>query len=252
MKRSYTWKPDIPDHRDRAFSLAAPAALPTFVAPLGATDRVEDQGHLGSCTGNASTTALEISLKTTTQYSRLMAYYNGRLLENNVRRDDGAMIRDVIKGIQTYGVASEALWPYYVTKFATKPTAAAYTDAKKVLPLVASYERLTTITDIKTALVSGLGVVFGFSVPVYFESQDVATNGWVRLPTKADKIVGGHAVCAIGYDERNADGKGSFVWVRNSWGNMWGIAGNFKMPYGWFTDPNRIVDDIWVMHPKVL
>lgn len=252
MKRSYNWKPDMPDHRDRAFTLKAPAALPAFVDPLGTKNRVEDQGPLGSCTGNSATSALEISLKTTTQYSRLMAYYNGRLIENNVRRDDGAMIRDVIKGISKYGVAHETVWPYIITKFAATPTVAAYTDAKKVLPLVASYERLTTITDIKTALAAGLGVVFGFSVPEYFTSQEVAATGWVRTPTISDKVIGGHAVCAIGYDERNADTKGSFVWVRNSWGTGWGLNGNFKMPYGWFTDPNRIVDDIWVMHPKVV
>lgn len=249
--RSYKWKPDLPDHRDRAFSLSAAEALPTFVEPLGSTDKVEDQGQLGSCTGNSTTTALEISLKTSTQYSRLMAYYNGRLIENNVKNDDGAMIRDVIKGVQTYGVAAETSWPYNIAKFARKPTVAAYKNAKKVLPLLASYERLTTVTDIKTALAAGLGVVFGFSVPEFFEGQDVATTGWVRLPTKADKMVGGHAVCAIGYDERNADGKGSFIWVRNSWGTSWGLNGNFKMPYGWFTAPGRLVDDIWVMHPKV-
>ena len=247
-KRTYKWKPDLPDHRDRVFSLTAPAALPAFVEPLGSTDKVEDQGQLGSCTGNSTTTALEISLKTSTQYSRLMAYYNGRLIENNVKRDDGAMIRDVIKGVQTYGVATETKWPYDIKKFARKPTVTAYKDAKKVVPLISSYERLTDILHVKIALAAGLGVVFGFSVPEFFEGQEVANTGWVRLPTKADKMVCGHAVCAIGYDERGSD---PFVWVRNSWGTGWGLNGNFKMPYGWFTDPSRLVDDIWVMHPKV-
>ena len=53
--------------------------------------------------------------------------------------------------------------------------------------------------------------------------------------------------CAIGYDTRHTE---PFVWVRNSWGQTWGINGNFKMPFTWFTDDRRLVDDMWVMHPK--
>lgn len=249
--RTYKWKPEVSDHRDRTFSLKMKATLlPAFVDPIGGNDPVEDQGQIGSCTGNSSTTALEISLKTTTQYSRLMAYYNGRWLENNVRRDDGAQIRDVIKGIQKFGVSTEEAWPYDVTKFAKKAPAKAYKEARAVIPLIESYERLITLTNVKTALASGLGVVFGFAVPEFFEGPEVAQTGWARMPTATDKMVGGHAVCAIGYDERNLDGKGSFVWVRNSWGKGWGLQGNFKMPYEWFTSPARLVDDMWCMHPK--
>ena len=194
-QRFYKWKPDVPDYRDRKFSLAPPGIVPDHVDPLGLTNKVEDQGRIGSCTGNSSTTALEISLNSKTQYSRLMAYYNGRLLENNVANDDGAQIRDVIKGIQTYGIAQEAVWPYDITKFAEKPSDAAYSDGKAVIPLIDSYERLNTINDVKVALASGLGVVFGFSVPEFFEGPEVAQTGWVRMPTMFDNMVGGHAVC---------------------------------------------------------
>lgn len=249
-QRFYTWKPDIPDHRDRKFKMTAPAVLPDFVDPLSTGYRVENQGTIGSCTGQSATTALEISLKTQTQYSRLMAYYNGRLLENNVANDDGAQIRDVIKGIQMYGVAEEHVWPYDITKFAEKPPEEAYDTGKKVLPLIESYERLNNLTDVKVALAAGLGVVFGFAVPAYFEEPEVARTGWVRMPTDTDTMVGGHAVCAAGFDSRNLDGKGGFVWVRNSWGTSWGINGDFKLPYTWFTTDNRLVDDMWVIHPK--
>lgn len=247
VDRILKWLPDMPDHRDQPFSLVAPAALPKFIDPLDKNDQVEDQGQIGSCTGNSSTTALEITLKTKLQYSRLMAYYNGRMIEGTTTSDAGAYIRDVVKGIQKYGVAEEPVWPYVANKFATKPTAAAYTNAKKVIPLIKSYERLSTLDNVKTALVAGLPIVFGFSVPEYFMSPEVAKTGWVRLPTAADKIVGGHAVCAVGYDERVPE---PFIWVRNSWGTSWGLNGDFKLPYGWFTNTNRIVDDMWVMHPK--
>jgi C1A family cysteine protease len=246
--RTFKWKPDVPDYRDHMFSLPVKAVLPKFINPLGSKSPIEDQGNLGSCTGNAATTALEIALNTPTQYSRLMAYYNARLLEGSVRYDSGAYIRDVIKGIKMYGVSQERLWPYNISRFAIKPPAAAYKDAISVMPKIGTYERLTTLDDIKTALAAGLPAVFGFSVPAYFVGAEVAKTGWVRLPTRSDNMIGGHAVTAIGYDERAPD---PYVWVRNSWGARWGINGNFKMPYGWFTNNLRLVDDIWVIHPKV-
>jgi C1A family cysteine protease len=251
VARVLAWKPDIPDHRDFLYSptLTAKAkARVAFVTPIGLNNRIEDQGQLGSCTGNASTSALEIVTKSPNQLSRLMAYYGGRALEGTVKTDAGAYVRDVIKGLSKSGVCNEALWPYNINKFAVTPPAAAYRDALKVIPKVASYQRVTTLNDVKNAIASGLPVVFGFMVPQYFMSQAVATTGWVRLPTSSDWMIGGHCVAAVGYDERGAS---PFVWVRNSWGAGWGRQGYFKMDQAWFTDPRRLVDDMWVIIPKV-
>jgi len=246
--RVFKWKPEVADHRDKLFTASSAVILPDYIAPLSVNNQVEDQGQLGSCTGNAATTALEIILGTGVQYSRLMAYYTARKIENNTKYDDGAYIRDVIKGICKYGVATEAVWPYIIERFARKPSTRAYKNAKLIPPMIRSYQRLDTITDIKTALALRIPVVFGFSVPEYFMSDEVATTGWVRLPTDEDYIVGGHAVTAVGYDER--DVKEPYVWVRNSWGTGWGLNGDFKMPYGWFEDPRRLTDDIWIMQPE--
>lgn len=125
----YTWKPDVPDHRDRLFTPKI-TALPDHVDRIGMGNPVEDQGSLGSCTGNATTTAVEIVTKST-QLSRLFCYYHGRLLEGTVREDAGAMIRDVIKGVKMYGISTESRWPYIIRRFATKPNWCAYLDAKK-------------------------------------------------------------------------------------------------------------------------
>ena len=248
--RGYKWLPDVPDHRDKRFSLTPAVSLPDYVPVLDTNDQVEDQGQLGSCTGNAATTALEITLKATENYSRLMAYYTARKIEGTTKQDAGAYIRDVIKGVCKYGVATETMWPYLIEKFARKPSAKAYKNAKLIPPRIKSYERLDTIQDIKTALAMSLPVVFGFSVPDYFESDEVAKTGWVRLPTDEDEMIGGHAVTAVGYDERNITDPEPFIWVRNSWGTGWGLNGDFKMVYGWFTDKRRLVDDVWVMHPE--
>src|ERR1035437_3371302 len=95
--RRFGWIPQEVDTRDKKFSLTAPAVLPKVVDPLGIhTAFIKDQGNLGACTGHASTTALEIVLGKG-HYSRLMAYYEARSIEDTVHQDVGAQIRDVIK-----------------------------------------------------------------------------------------------------------------------------------------------------------
>jgi C1A family cysteine protease len=254
MNRKYAWKPDVPDYRDHMLSLAVvPAALPDHVDIVGKGVSIDDQGQLGSCTGNSTTAALEIVIKAAKVYSRLFAYYNGRALEGTTASDSGAQIRDVIKGLSSLGCPFESAWPYDISKFAKKPSATAYKTALNVVPKISSYQRVTDLPGVKTALAAGLPVVFGFSVPAYFESQDVATNGWVRMPMQSDQMIGGHAVVAVGYDDRPTEISGQpkpFVIVRNSWGASWGKSGYFYMDQAWFTDPRGLVDDMWVIHPK--
>jgi C1A family cysteine protease len=247
MTVRYTWKASTPDHRDYAFSLQAPAVLPSIVPPFDGNNPVEDQGQLGSCTGNSSTTALEIVTKSN-PLSRLMAYYNARIFEGTTRQDAGAELRDVIKGFQTYGVCEEINWPYIIKKFKTKPTKSAYKKALAIQAKIKSYERVTSLTQFKIALAAGLPVIFGFSVPDYFESAEVANTGYVRFPTALDSIIGGHAVVAVGYDDTK-----QIIWVRNSWGKDWGLNGDFQMDYQWFDgidSASSLVADCWVIHPQ--
>ena len=53
----YGWRPDLPDHRDRRFSSAAPIADRVDLRPQ--CPAVYDQGQLGSCTANAIAAALQ-------------------------------------------------------------------------------------------------------------------------------------------------------------------------------------------------
>ena len=239
----YSWKPDIPDHRDQIFT--ASFDLPTKVDRIGLQNPIENQGQLGSCTGNSSTSALEI-VTNSPPLSRLMAYYNGRAIEKTIRQDAGCEIRDVIKAISKLGVCEEKLWPYVVKKFKTKPSVPARAEALSLITKIKAYQRVLTLEDLKKSLALGYPVIFGFSVPEYFESEAVATTGLVKYPGPSDKIIGGHAVVAVGYDDTGAD---KFVWVRNSWGADWGIDGYFKMDQAWFTGSGGLVDDMWAFIP---
>lgn len=243
--RTFSWRPDVADHRDRVYSAKKlKAGLPTVVERIGLSNPVEDQGNLGSCTGNSSTSMLEIKLGMTQALSRLMAYYNGRVIDGSVGSDDGAQIRSVIKGLTKVGTSPETVWPYDVKKFAVKPSTAAFTQAKNLLAEIAKrklgYYRVQTLDDLLNSLANGNTVTFGFSVPASFEN--LPASGLLALPKKNEAILGGHAVVAVGYDANK-----KFVWVRNSWGSNWGINGYFKMPFAWFNDPRRLVDDMWTI-----
>src|ERR1700733_10110360 len=132
MKRIYAWIRDTPDPRDQIYR--APRrllGLPKKIDLRANCSPIEDQGSLGSCTGNAAVGALEhLELKNPAKgyfidLSRLFAYYQARVIEGTVRKDAGAQIRDVVKGLAKVGVCAEVLYPYDVKRFAVKPTAEA-------------------------------------------------------------------------------------------------------------------------------
>ena len=239
------WLPDLPDHRDVLYGVVrrVPPRLPVSADLRPMCSPVEDQGNLGSCTGNALAGALEFLERkdkvSFTDLSRLFIYYNERAMEHTVKSDAGAQIRDGIKTLAKQGVCSEAKWPYTVSKFATKPPAACYKDALN--HQITSYQRILTIDEMRTCLADGYPFVFGFTVYESFMTQQVAKTGVGQMPKSGEKVVGGHAVVAVGYD----DARKTFV-VRNSWGTSWGMKGYFTLPYAYLDDRN-LSDDLWTI-----
>jgi C1A family cysteine protease len=244
-KYGYGWVPDLPDKRDIMYSAVrrVPGKLPKSVDLRKFCPAVEDQGNLGSCTANAlvgTLEFLEIRDKVTFEdLSRLFIYYNERVIEHTINSDSGAMIRDGIKTLKKQGVCSENIWPYNISKFTRKPDAACYKDALN--HQIEAYQRLEKVDEMRGCLASGFPFVFGFTVYESFESAAVAKTGTVNMPKKSERVLGGHAVVAVGYN----DTKKRFI-VRNSWGVNWGQKGYFTMPYDYLADRN-LSDDIWTI-----
>jgi C1A family cysteine protease len=244
MTRRYGWRPDTPDQRDLRFPLRVSAAsLPQSVDLRAGCSPVADQGQLGSCTGHAIAGALEYNWlrnhSAPRAASRLFIYYQERVIEHTVPLDAGAMIRDGIKACAKVGVCSEKNWPYRPERFAKKPGVRAYADAAQ--HRVKLYRRVSGLLDFKIALALNHPVVFGFSVYESFESDHVATTGVMSLPLDTEQMLGGHAVCAVGYDDTMQR-----AIVRNSWGPDWGDKGYFYMPYGYIED-RSLSDDYWLI-----
>jgi C1A family cysteine protease len=224
-KPIYGWIPDLPDHRDKLyakFTAVTPEKLPSRIDLRPNCSPIEDQGQLGSCTANALAGNLEYLKKqkrnTLLDFSRLFIYYNERVIEHTTEEDSGAMLRDGIKTLAKAGACPENEWPYDVTTFADKPSSKAYADALQYQ--ITSYYRLLTLDQMKHTLANGFPFVFGFSVYESFESTYVAASGIVPLPLPTERLLGGHAVMAAGYD----DAKEQFI-IRNSWGQGWGEKG---------------------------
>src|SRR5262249_29816320 len=148
--------------------------------------------------------------------SRLFIYYNERVIEHHVSTDSGAQLRDGMKTLAKQGVCPEKDWAYDTAKFADKPPQNCFVEATD--HRATQYQRLVqTLTQMKGCLASGFPFVFGFTVYTSFESPEVAKSGIVPMPSTGESVEGGHAVMAVGYDERQR----VFI-VRNSWGDTWG------------------------------
>jgi C1A family cysteine protease len=249
----YGWIPDLPDARDHLY--AAPphvlTALPTKVDLRPQCPKeVYDQGKLGSCTGNSIAGAVQFDRIKQKQPSaqelipsRLFIYYDERFIEGTVSQDNGAQIRDGVKAVATQGVCFESganSWPYDIAAFAKKPPPGCYEAALK--SKVLQYSRLVQVlSQLKGCLADGYPFVFGFTVYESFESPEVAKTGVVPLPGPGDAAIGGHAVLAVGYDDKEE----RFI-VRNSWGPGWGMKGYFTIPYSYVTNSN-LADDLWTI-----
>ena len=121
-----------------------------------------------------------------------------------------------------------------------KPPTLVYKDAAQ--DKATHYLRLTQLANqLKGCLASGYPFVFGFTVYESFEGPDVAKTGKAPMPNPSEAVLGGHAVCAVGYD----DAQQRFI-VRNSWGPGWGMKGYFTMPYTYLLDP-LLASDFWTI-----
>jgi C1A family cysteine protease len=270
--KGFGYIPDTPDFRDIYYSVTAPQLPPEEIPPKKDL-RTEtnflnfpilDQGQLGSCTANAIGAAITYTMlkqgKTTVQSidmgmkppgptapngffspSRLFIYYNERVMENSVNSDAGAMIRDGIKSVNRKGTPKETTWPYIISQFTTKPSSEAYKEALNHQAL--QYRRLdnTDLNQLKQCIAQGFPFVFGFAVYQSFMSSSVATTGIVNMPSKQERLMGGHAVLAVGYDSD----KRVFI-VRNSWGDRWGDHGYFYIPFDYLTNPD-LAADFWTI-----
>ena len=246
--KGYGWKPSLPDLRDH---IADASELPVLdeVDPRKDLPPVFDQGQLGSCTANAVAAAVEYDAKLNDSdpglLSRLWIYYYERKLEGSpADQDTGAYGRDGFKVCKTIGVPLEKDWPYVIAQFSQEPPAKLADEARE--HRISNYRRVPRNLDsIKAVLSNRQTMAFGFTVYESFESQEVAKTGIVPMPSRSERTLGGHEVLLVGYLKDDVN----YGLVRNSWGEGWGLAGYFLMPWTYILDANLASDFRTIRRP---
>ena len=213
---------------------------------------VEDQGSLGSCTANAGVALVEYferrAYQKHTDASRLFLYKVTRNLMHETG-DNGAYLRNTMGAMVLFGVPPEEFWPYNIEDFDKEPTAFCYSFAQNYKSI--TYYRLDPpetkkkdlLERIKTNIKGDLPSMFGFTV--YSSIDEAETTGRIPFPSTGDKILGGHAVVAAGYDDKMVikNSKPGALLIRNSWSKSWGESGYGWLPYDYVL--NGLAVDWW-------
>ena len=265
ISKSYGWRPDKPDARDKILTAPANSALPVSADLRASMPPIVDQGELGSCTANAIAAAIDYEFgrqnRPFLHTSRLFIYYFERRLEGTVESDAGAEIRDGIKVVLADGAPPETDWPYDITRFRERPPQTVLHNAK--LHQALQYVRLAEDGQsfhFRHAIAEGFPVVFGFTVYDSFEGDEVARTGIMPVPNfDTEGVKGGHAVLGVGYltndvlpmklpngAELPAEPAGGYAIVRNSWSTAWGLDGYFFMPFSFLFNTN-LATDFWTI-----
>lgn len=209
---------------------------------------IYDQGKIGSCTANASAhlflycilnNKVENINDMPFKPSRMYIYNKARMLYGQDLANDGTTITSIIQSIKENGVCEENLFKYEMSNKTIIPNEKCNTNAT-FHKIINATNIIATLDNIKMYLQETNPIICAFTV---FESIDnVKSDGIIQMPDfKGEKIIGGHAVMLVGYDDK----KKLFKFL-NSWGSKWGDNGYGYIPYDYLLNQSYS-SDYWIV-----
>jgi C1A family cysteine protease len=132
------------------------------------------------------------------------------------------------------------MWPYDVRRFRREPTPSCF-DAARRHRALAYYRIRRSLTQLRACLAERFPFVMALAVHESMMGREVRRTGVVPVPGRRDRLRGGHAVLAVGYDHARR-----LILFRNSWGPGWGHHGYGYLPYALFASAD-LTWDFWTM-----
>lgn len=211
-------------------------SLPLYVTLKDGAPTPRKQ-NAGECVGYAVSNALSIVLarrdSITSQTLKDENVLSALYIYNQIQRygcKGGARIEDGMKLIKEQGDCKASIFEDSGEKCDKLPHEEAINEAAKnkvkdIISVFPVYEEgEMKVFKTKEQLARGIPIVFGMQLPdVFFLEHDFSRP--IDL-SGADALLGGHAMCVVGYD----DHKEAFE-VMNSWGTEWGNGGFFWLKY---------------------
>ncbi|MMZ58840.1 Papain family cysteine protease [compost metagenome] len=220
------------DKRDILMS----SILPLFTIPqeFEAKDLtpVRDQGPEGTCVGFACAVGMKEWQEkkehhTSIELSPRYLYEKSKAVDpfpdNNPRfaNGDGISIRTAMDILRGQGVCEERFWSYTACEPGA-PQAGADTSAMNYR--IKAYAKLDTLETMKRSLIVNGPFVIGVTVYENWGDSEVRNTGEIPMPN--GRVMGGHALCVVGYNDNTQLFK-----FKNSWSERWGDKGFGYLPY---------------------
>jgi len=206
-----TKPPDYPERRD--------------LRDDGYVTDVKDQKSCGSCVAFGSCAAVEGTFQfeqkksdTGIDLSEAELFYCAAK-EEGFGCEDGRYPKRALSVFKAQGVPPESVFPYSP---GDQDCQAPAEDWQDQAVKISEWEKLLTPADIKK-WISEHGPAVA-SLTVYEDFQHYGGGIYKHV---AGRNLGGHCVCAVGYD----DNEGYWI-VKNSWNTGWGEEGFFRIAYG--------------------
>lgn len=177
--------------------------------------------------------------------SPLFIWWNSRKTHGAEHIDSGTYIRQAIRQLSKVGFCQDRVYPGTdgndLHDFDQQPPRLAFRQAFDQRLTSAEYYRITSENDArilswKQALAAGNPIVFGVPVSNAFLEWKGGREP-APMPVSDADVVGGHAMCALGYDELGVCGP-------QTWGSEWGRAGWFYLSWDYIT---QWMMDAWVL-----
>lgn len=236
---------DISDERDftsktKPLLFTSSLSTPSFIDYSSGMSPVKNQGQLGSCVSFAAASMKEwqerkehnLEVKESKRdhrkgkeydYSEAWIYWNCKKIDGY--DGEGTYLRCAMQVLNKIGVPAEKAWPYSDDKLHIgEPKSWASLISKWAL--IGTYYRVNSVEEAKVALRQDGPFMMG--VPCFYDFF-FPVNGVIKDPADGEKVYGGHAICAVGYDDER-----KLIKFKNSWGTNWGQNGYGYISYNYF------------------